>query len=90
MQFKKAPTKISNFYEFLMYFKNEKDEDIWIYMSSIISTLANLFNNGDSEGFKTFVNDLTKGLHDELGFEVAKIEELEIKEIRDTVNKLRD
>ena len=89
MQFKKAPTKISNFYEFLLYFKNEKDEDIWIYMSSIISTLANLFNNGDSEGFKTFVNDLTKSLHDELGFEVVKNEELEIKEIRDTINKLR-
>ena len=89
MQFKKAPTDIKDFYKFLMFFKKEKDEDIWIYMSSIIATLANLFESNNSDSFKTFVRDLTDELHNELGFEVKKDEELEIKEVRDTINKLR-
>ena len=89
MQFKKAPTNIKDFYKFLMFFKNEKDEDIWIYMSSIIATLANLFESGNSDSFRDFVRDLTDDLHSELGFEVKKDEELEIKEVRDTINKLR-
>ena len=89
MQFKKAPTNIKDFYRFLMFFKNEKDEDIWIYMSSIIATLANLFESGNSDSFRDFVRDLTDELHNELGFEVKKDEELEIKEVRDTINKLR-
>ena len=89
MQFKKAPTNIKDFYRFLMFFKNEKDEDIWIYMSSIIATLANLFESGNSDSFRDFVRDLTDELHNELGFEVKKHEELEIKEVRDTINKLR-
>ncbi len=89
MQFKKAPTNIKDFYKFLMFFKNEKDEDIWIYMSSIIATLANLFESGNSDSFRDFVRDLTDELHNELGFEVKKHEELEIKEVRDTINKLR-
>ena len=89
MQFKKAPTDIKDFYKFLMFFKKEKDEDIWIYMSSIISTIANLFESNNSDSFKTFVRDLTDELHNELGFEVKKDEELEIKEVRDTINKLR-
>ena len=89
MQFKKAPTNIKDFYKFLMFFKNEKDEDIWIYMSSIIATLANLFESGNSDSFRDFVRDLTDELHNELGFEVKKDEELEIKEVRDTINKLR-
>ena len=89
MQFKKAPTNIKDFYKFLMFFKKEKDEDIWIYMSSIIATLANLFESGNSDSFKAFVRDLTDELHNELGFEVKKDEELEIKEVRDTINKLR-
>ena len=89
MQFKKAPTDIKDFYKFLMFFKKEKDEDIWIYMSSIIATLANLFESGNSDSFKAFVRDLTDELHNELGFQVKKDEELEIKEVRDTINKLR-
>ncbi|MBK77236.1 MAG: hypothetical protein CL518_01485 [Actinobacteria bacterium] len=89
MQFKKAPTNIKDFYKFLMFFKNEKDEDIWIYMSSIIATLANLFESDNSDSFRDFVRDLTDELHNELGFEVKKDEELEIKEVRDTINKLR-
>jgi len=89
MQFKKAPTNIKDFYKFLMFFKNEKDEDIWIYMSSIIATLANLFESANSDSFRDFVRDLTDELHNELGFEVKKDEELEIKEVRDTINKLR-
>jgi len=89
MQFKKAPTDIKDFYKFLMFFKKEKDEDIWIYMSSIIATLANLFESNNSDSFKAFVRDLTDELHNELGFEVKKEEELEIKEVRDTINKLR-
>ena len=89
MQFKKAPTNIKDFYKFLMFFKNEKDEDIWICMSSIIATLANLFESGNSDSFRDFVRDLTDELHNELGFEVKKHEELEIKEVRDTINKLR-
>ena len=89
MQFKKAPTNIKDFYRFLMFFKNEKDEDIWIYMSSIIATLANLFESANSDSFRDFVRDLTDELHNELGFEVKKDEELEIKEVRDTINKLR-
>ena len=89
MQFKKAPTNIKDFYRFLMFFKNEKDEDIWIYMSSIIATLANLFESGNSDSFRDFVRELTDELHNELGFEVKKDEELEIKEVRDTINKLR-
>ncbi len=89
MQFKKAPTDIKDFYKFLMFFKNEKDEDIWIYMSSIIATLANLFESNNLDSFKAFVRDLTDELHNELGFEVKKDEELEIKEVRDTINKLR-
>ena len=89
MQFKKAPTDIKDFYKFLMFFKKEKDEDIWIYMSSIIATLANLFESNNSDSFKAFVRDLTDELHNELGFEVKKDEELEIKEVRDTINKLR-
>ena len=89
MQFKKGPTDIKDFYKFLMFFKKEKDEDIWIYMSSIIATLANLFESNNSDSFKAFVRDLTDELHNELGFEVKKDEELEIKEVRDTINKLR-
>ena len=89
MQFKKAPTDIKDFYKFLMFFKKEKDEDIWIYMSSIIATIANLFESNNSDSFKAFVRDLTDELHNELGFEVKKDEELEIKEVRDTINKLR-
>ena len=89
MQFKKAPTNIKDFYKFLMFFKNEKDEDIWIYMSSIIATLANLFESDNSDSFRDFVRNLTDELHNELGFEVKKDEELEIKEVRDTINKLR-
>ena len=89
MQFKKAPTDIKDFYKFLMFFKKEKDEDIWIYMSSIIATLANLFKSNNSDSFKDFLRDLTDELHNELGFEVKKEEELEIKEVRDTINKLR-
>ena len=89
MQFKKAPTDIKDFFKFLMFFKKEKDEDIWIYMSSIIATLANLFESNNSDSFKAFVRDLTDELHNELGFEVKKDEELEIKEVRDTINKLR-
>ncbi len=89
MQFKKAPTDIKDFYKFLMFFKKEKDEDIWIYMSSIIATIANLFESNNSDSFKTFIRDLTDELHNELGFEVKKDEELEIKEVRDTINKLR-
>ncbi len=89
MQFKKVPTDIQDFYKFLMFFKNEKDEDIWIYLSSIIGTLANLSESGNSDSFKAFVRDLTDELHNELGFEVKKDEELEIKEVRDTINKLR-
>ena len=89
MQFKKAPTNIKDFYKFLMFFKNEKDEDIWIYMSSIIATLANLFESANSDSFRDFVRHLTDELHNELGFEVKKDEELEIKEVRDTINKLR-
>ena len=89
MQFKKTPTDIKDFYKFLMFFKKEKDEDIWIYMSSIIATLANLFESNNSDSFKAFVRDLTDELHNELGFEVKKDEELEIKEVRDTINKLR-
>ena len=58
-------------------------------MSSIIATLANLFESNNSDSFKAFVRDLTDELHNELGFEVKKDEELEIKEVRDTINKLR-
>ena len=94
MQFKKHSHKLSaeeviNFLKFLLFYKDEKDEDIWNYIGSIISTLSYIANQNKAENFKEFVDKLTLPLSSELGVEVNSDDDPEIKELRGVINKMR-
>ena len=94
MQFRKSSGELQendvvNFLKFLLHFRYERDEDVWMYMASIISTLGSIINEKDLENFKKFVDELTLPLSEELGVEVKPGEDTETKELRDLINKLR-
>jgi len=94
MQFKKHSHKLSaeeviNFLKFLLFYKDEKDEDIWNYIGSIIATLSYIANQNKAENFKEFVDKLTLPLSSELGVEVNSDDDPEIKELRGVINKMR-
>ena len=64
MQFKKHSHELSaeeviHFLKFLLFYKEEKDEDIWNYIGSIIATLSYIANQNNAETFKEFVDKLT-------------------------------
>ena len=72
MQFKKHSHELSaeeviHFLKFLLFYKDEKDEDIWNYIGSIIATLSYIANQNKAETFKEFVDKLTLPLSSELG-----------------------
>ena len=95
MQFKKHSHELSaeeviNFLKFLLFYKEEKDEDIWNYIGSIIATLSYIANQNNTETFKEFVDKLTLPLSSELGIEVNSDDDPEIKELRGVINKMRD
>ena len=94
MQFKKHSHELSaeeviNFLKFLLFYKEEKDEDIWNYIGSIIATLSYIANQNNAETFKEFVDKLTLPLSSELGIEVNSDDDPEIKELRGVINKMR-
>ncbi len=94
MQFKKHSHKLSaeeviSFLKFLLFYKDEKDEDIWNYIGSIIATLSYIANQNKAENFKEFVDKLTLPLSSELGVEVNSDDDPEIKELRGVINKMR-
>ena len=84
MQFKKHSHELSaeeviHFLKFLLFYKDEKDEDIWNYIGSIIATLSYIANQNNTETFKEFVDKLTLPLSSELGIEVNSDDDPEIK-----------
>ena len=94
MQFKKHSneldeSEIINFLKFLLFYKNEKDEDIWNYIGSIIATLSYIPDENIKKTFKEFVDKLTLSLSSELGIKVNPEEDPEIKELRGLINKMR-
>ena len=94
MQFKKHSHELSaeeviNFLKFLLFYKDEKDEDIWNYIGSIIASLSYIANQNNTETFKEFVDKLTLPLSSELGIEVNSDDDPEIKELRGVINKMR-
>jgi len=94
MQFKKYSSKLDelkiiNFLKFLLFYKDEKDENIWSYIGSIIETLSYIPNENIEKTFKEFINELTLPLSRELGVEVNAKEDPEIKELRGHINKMR-
>ena len=94
MQFKKHSHELSaeeviHFLKFLLFYKEEKDEDIWNYIGSIIATLSYIANQNKAENFKEFVDKLTLPLSSELGVEVNSDDDPEIKELRGVINKMR-
>ncbi len=94
MQFRKFShdldeADVVNFLKFLLYYKNERDEDIWSYIASIISTLSTAINKEGHGSFKKFVDELTLPLSNELGVEIKPGEDTETKELRDLINRLR-
>ncbi len=94
MQFKKHSHELSaeeviDFLKFLLFYKEEKDEDIWNYIGSIIATLSYIANQNNKETFKEFVDKLTLPLSSELGIEVNSDDDPEIKELRGVINKMR-
>ena len=94
MQFKKHSneldeSKIINFLKFLLFYKDEKDEDIWNYIGSIIATLSYIPDENIKKTFKEFVDKLTLSLSSELGIKVNPEEDPEIKELRGLINKMR-
>ena len=94
MQFKKlshqmVADEVENFLKFLLYYKNEKDEDIWTYIGSIITTLSNIDSEKNGKVFKEFIDKLTLPLSKELGIEVNPDDDPEIKELRCLINKIR-
>ncbi len=94
MQFKKHSHELSaeeviHFLKFLLFYKEEKDEDIWNYIGSIIATLSYIANQNNTETFKEFVDKLTLPLSSELGIEVNSDDDPEIKELRGVINKMR-
>ena len=93
MQFKKYSSKLDelkiiNFLKFLLFYKDEKDENIWSYIGSIIETLSYIPNENIEKTFKEFINELTLPLSRELGVEVNAKEDPEIKELRGHINKI--
>ena len=94
MQFKKISNEmvadeVENFLKFLLYYKNEKDEDIWTYIGSIITTLSNIDSEKNGKVFKEFIDKLTLPLSKQLGVEVNPDDDPEIKELRGLINKIR-
>ncbi len=94
MQFKKHSneldeSEIINFLKFLLFYKDEKDEDIWNYIGSIIATLSYIPDENIKKTFKEFVDKLTLSLSSELGVKVNPEEDPEIKELRGLINKMR-
>ena len=94
MQFKKHSneldeSEIINFLKFLLFYKDEKDEDIWNYIGSIIATLSSIPDENIKKTFKEFVDKLTLSLSSELGIKVNPEEDPEIKELRGLINKMR-
>ena len=94
MQFKKYSSeldelKIIYFLKFLLFYKDEKDENIWSYIGSIIATLSYIPNKNIEKTFKEFIDELTLPLSRELGIEVDAKEDPEIKELRGHINKMR-
>ena len=94
MQFKKHSHELSaeeviHFLKFLLFYKEEKDQDIWNYIGSIIATLSYIANQNNAETFKEFVDKLTLPLSSELGIEVNSDDDPEIKELRGVINKMR-
>ena len=94
MQFKKHSneldeSEIINFLKFLLFYKDEKDEDIWNYIGSIIATLSCIPDKNIEKTFKEFVDILTLPLSSELGIKVNPEEDPEIKELRGLINKMR-
>ncbi len=94
MQFKKhsnelGESEIINFLKFLLFYKDEKDEDIWNYIGSIIATLSCIPDENIKKTFKEFVDKLTLSLSSELGIKVNPEEDPEIKELRGLINKIR-
>ena len=94
MQFKKHSneldeSEIINFLKFLLFYKDEKDEDIWNYIGSIIATLSSIPDENIKKTFKEFVDKLTLSLSNELGIKVNPEEDPEIKELRGLINKMR-
>jgi len=94
MQFKKhsnelGESEIINFLKFLLFYKDEKDEDIWNYIGSIIATLSSIPDENIKKTFKEFVDKLTLSLSNELGIKVNPEEDPEIKELRGLINKMR-
>ena len=94
MQFKKHSneldeSEIINFLKFLLFYKDEKDEDIWNYIGSIIATLSYIPDENIKKTFKEFVDKLTLSLSSELGIKVNPEEDPEIKELRGLINKMR-
>ena len=94
MQFKKHSneldeSEIINFLKFLLFYKDQKDEDIWNYIGSIIATLSYIPDENIKKTFKEFINKLTLSLSSELGIKVNPEEDPEIKELRGLINKMR-
>ena len=94
MQFKKHSneldeSEIINFLKFLLFYKDQKDEDIWNYIGSIIATLSSIPDENIKKTFKEFVDKLTLSLSSELGIKVNPEEDPEIKELRGLINKMR-
>ena len=94
MQFKKHSneldeSEIINFLKFLLFYKDQKDEDIWNYIGSIIATLSYIPDENIKKTFKEFVDKLTLSLSSELGIKVNPEEDPEIKELRGLINKMR-
>ena len=81
--------EVIHFLKFLLFYKEEKDEDIWNYIGSIIATLSYIANQNNTETFKEFVDKLTLPLSSELGIEVNSDDDPEIKELRGVINKMR-
>ncbi len=94
MQFRKHSneldeSEIINFLKFLLFYKDQKDEDIWNYIGSIIATLSYIPDENIKKTFKEFVDKLTLSLSSELGIKVNPEEDPEIKELRGLINKMR-
>ena len=94
MQFRKHSneldeSEIINFLKFLLFYKDEKDEDIWNYIGSIIATLSSIPDGNIKKTFKEFIDKLTLSLSSELGIKVNPEEDPEIKELRGLINKMR-
>ena len=94
MQFKKHSneldeSEIINFLKFLLFYKDEKDEDIWNYIGSVIATLSYIPGENIEKTFKEFIDKLTLPLSSELGVKVNPEEDPEIKELRGLINKMR-